>query len=616
MESVVFHKSPLADYLEGQGEANNEWTSSQTGPAPIIADSPSFAPRGLPTTYSKFRRKLPSALKLDVPRSKGAVARIHDTCSSALNSRLGRTENAQFLEQFRYTIIASQLFSDHSNTTAYNSYNTAREVPAEQDLQINFTWKGIYLTGGGAFAFVLAIHRARSIARNYSSGWGLFLASAILALAAIALYTLFRRQYLLYVRNQAIDSATSLVENAHGLDAATSAAITLVQEVELVSRGYRISSPLPPISRLDEQSQTRRCARLRRTLKISLNSLLLPYAESYKILRPLATELDLEKYHDIYEITQSDIQEIEELALGNETEIEDSENLKSLKLDLHKLHIARKLFLCSLLALDADGGKPDFPRWALATSTMQTLSAASASAAHSLSHILSEEERFSTPPTPKLPLTPNHSRLRAQLRKVSSLSHGIRALQAKMHILREESDQALSTSSEDVSELGASLLSQYDSIGADLKSLIQEWEDGRAALAINIDRNDRRISSSSAGGLALSRSATPNSLGGLTAVGGSSPTDALKILNGDGKSRSSSIGATSSDEEVFEAIALPKQRSTLTREERMAKMREERVRQAIAREKADASGSMLKELETVIKLRPRGRTTGRLGGMS
>ncbi|MCJ1296765.1 hypothetical protein MMC34_008332 [Xylographa carneopallida] len=616
MESVIFHKSPLADYLEGGGEADNEWTSLHTGYAPARADSPSFAPRGPPTAYSKFRRKLPSALKLDVSRSTSAVARIHDTCSSALNSRLGRTENAQFLEQFRYTIIASQLFSDHPKTTGYTSYNTGPETLGDQEHRVNFTWEGIFLTAGAAFAFVLAIHLARSIIRAYSSGWRLFLVTAIFTIAAFALYMVYRTQYLLYVRNQAIDSATSLVENAHSLDATTSAAITLIQEVELVSRGYRISSPLPPISRLDEQSQTRRCARLRRTLRTSINALLLPYAESYRILRPLANEQDLERYHDIYEVTQSDIQEIEEFALGNNIEVEDSENLKPLKVDLQKLHVARKLFLCSLLALSADGGKPDFPRWALATSTMQALSSASASAAYSLSHILSEEERFSTPPTPKLPLTPNHVRLRAQLRKVSSLSHGIRALQAKMHILREESDHALSTSSEDVSELGASLLSQYDSIGADLKCLTQEWEDGRAALAVNIDRNDRRISSSSAAGLALSRSATPNSLGGLTAVGGNSPSDALKILNGDAKSRSSSIGAASSDEEVFEAIALPRQRSTLTREERIGKMREERVRQAIAREKADANRSILKELETVIKLRPRGRTTGRLGSMS
>ncbi|MCJ1479822.1 hypothetical protein MMC13_008508 [Lambiella insularis] len=609
----------LLNPSKGNGKADNEWSSTQFRTASESDDQPAFAPRGFPTAYSKFRRKFPSPLELDVSPTKGAVAQIHDSCSRAWNSRLGRTENGTFLEQFRYTIIASQLLSDHPNTSAYTSLNTSNgpapngESTEEED-GTNFTTRGVYITGAGAFAFVLAVQRAQHLARSYSSSWELLLLASILALVTLALYIFFRRQYLLYVRTQAIESANSLVSNAHSFDAAVSAALTLVQEVELVSRGYRISSPLPPISRLDEQSQTRRCARLRRTLRSSLNSLLLPYAEAYHSLRPLAIEIDLEKYHDIYEITQSDIQEIEGLTLGTNSESEDSETLKALKVSLQKLHTARKLFLCSLLALDADGGKPDFPRWAVATSTMQSLSSASITALSNLSHILDEEERFSMPPTPnKVPLSPNHSLLRVQARKVGSLSHGIRALQAKMHILREEADRAFAASSEDVSELGASLLTQYDSIGADLKSLTQEWEDGRAALATSIDRSERRVSlSSSAAGHALSRSVTPSSLGGRTAVGGGSPTDALKVLNGEA---TSSTEATSSDEEVFEAIALPRQRSTLTREERMAKMREERVRQAIKREKADASGHMLKELETVIKLRPRGRTTGRVGGV-
>jgi hypothetical protein len=43
---------------------------------------------------------------------------------------------------------------------------------------------------------------------------------------------------------------------------------------------------------------------------------------------------------------------------------------------------------------------------------------------------------------------------------------------------------------------------------------------------------------------------------------------------------------------------------SLTRDERLARVREDRARQAIAREKADASTNMLKELEMVIKQRP------------
>jgi len=338
-----------------------------------------------------------------------------------------------------------------------------------------------------------------------------------------------------------------------------------------------------------------------------------PYAEAYKSIRPLATEVDLEKYHDIYEITQSDIQEIDELATGKVHESEDPETLKCLKGSLQRLQVARKLFFCSLLALDADGSKPDFPRWAQATSTIQHLSSLSVTAATNLDKILSEGDRFSRPSTPRPPLTPGREHVRAQMRKVSTLSHGIRALQAKMHILREESDRALDTSG-DVVELGNNLLVQYDAIGADLKLLMQEWEEGRAALALSIDRNERRISLSSAG-LQLSRSATPNSLGGATAVSGGSPTDALKALNG-GKENFAHGLSSGSDEEIFEAVALPKQRSTLTREERLQKMKEERVRAAIRKEEKDANGNMLKELETVIKLRPRGRTTGRMVSVS
>ena len=375
----------------------------------------------------------------------------------------------------------------------------------------------------------------------------------------------------------------------------------------------RRSSPLPPISRIEDQSQTRRCARLRRNLHASINSLLLPHAEAYKSLRPLAIEIDLEKYHDIYEITQTDIQEIEALVASDlGPEPDDPEHLKSLRLGLQRLHTIQKLFLCSLLALDADSSRPDSQRWTLATSTMQSLSSLCTTAATTLDKILTEEARFSRPATPKLPLTPNRERMRAQIRKVGTLSHGIRALQAKMHILREELDRTLDATDE-VSELGNNLLAQYDSIGADLRELMQEWEDGRAALATNIDRNERRISLSSTGML-LSRATTPSSLGGLTAVGGS-PTDALKILNGETLSGGEGP-STSSDEEVFEAIALPRQKSTLTREERLAKMKEERVRAALRKEEKNASGSMLKELESVIKLRPRGRTTGRLASVS
>ena len=200
--------------------------------------------------------------------------------------------------------------------------------------------------------------------------------------------------------------------------------------------------------------------------------------------------------------------------------------------------------------------------------------------------------------------------MRVQLRKLSSLSQGIRGLQAKMHVLREESDRTLDES-EDISELGSNLMTQYESIGADLKNLMQDWENGKAALALNINRHERQISQSSRG--AKSPLSPTFSLGGRTVIGGS-PSDALKVLNGDDQSRSS-VETSGSEEEIFEAVALPRQRSQLTREERIAKMKEDRLKQASVREKAAANTHMLRELETVIKLRPQSRTSGRISSI-
>lgn len=202
------------------------------------------------------------------------------------------------------------------------------------------------------------------------------------------------------------------------------------------------------------------------------------------------------------------------------------------------------------------------------------------------------------PTTPKLPLTPGRERARAQLRKLNTLSSGIRGLQAKLHVLREESDKSLNAT-EDVSELGSSLMMQYESIGIDLNALMQEWEDGKAALAVNIDRNEKRVSSM------CGMISPASSLGGVTAVEEGTAADALRTLNGENKPRYSFEMSGSEVEEVFEAIAIPRQRSKLTREERIVKMKEDRVKRESMRDRADANTNMLRELESVINLRPR-----------
>lgn len=403
--------------------------------------------------------------------------------------------------------------------------------------------------------------------------------------------------------------------------------------VSSITLTFGRSAPLPPITRLEEDRQTRRCARLRRAVKAAIPPLLSAYRQEFDSLKPSAVGVDLERYYDLYEISQSDIQEAGAVTSPSIYDDDDMDTLRTLKSGFQALHLTRKLYLCSLLALNADGRGPDFPVWTAASESMSSLTSKTTQMANDIDKILLEEEgnsssghcsqnlttlirilpAFPLPPTPRIPLTPGKESMRGQMRKLSSLSQGIRGLQAKMHLLRDESERVLDESNESP-EFGIDLLVQYDSIGSDLKRLVQEWEEGRTALAASIDKNDHRMSLSPTG--LLAPMSPTLSLGGLTAVGGNSP-DALKALNGYPRSpRSrSSTSTSSSAEEVFEAVALPRQKSLLTREERIAKMKEDRVRSALLRGKADANTNILKELETVIKLRPRGRTTGRMASV-
>lgn len=453
----------------------------------------------------------------------------------------------------------------------------------------------------------------RGLSKAPVSPWRVILLITILLVAITACLRYFRRRKLQSLRDQAVEVAASYVSASRSFDAVASTTVALIQEVELVARGYRLSFPLPPVTRIDEKSQTRRCARLRRSIITSLEALSTPYYDAYLTLKEHANDVEIEKYYDIYEISQSDLQDVGKLDPSSDPDFIEATALKTIKRKLLRLHLVRKLYLCSLLALDADGGHRDFRIWAVATEYMRRFGCITAKCTIELEQTLGNEHTFQVPTTPKTTTTPAQERLRGQMRKLASLSSGIRGLQAKMQLLREESENALNES-EEITELGSNLLDQYDSFGDDLKTLMHEWQEGRAALAVNIDKNEHRLSMSPRNSL-IPMSPTL-SLGGLTAVSGS-PREALKVIDANtlhSRSRSDTDVSSSSDE-IFEAVAAPRHKSTLTREERIAKMQEDRLRREMAAEKAQASTHMLKELETVIKLRPRGRTTGREASM-
>lgn len=360
---------------------------------------------------------------------------------------------------------------------------------------------------------------------------------------------------------------------------------------------------------MEDVKVNRKCQRLRKCLQRAYATILPAFRQAHASLAPLLKEEDLERFLDVYDIPYHAIQEAVNPPLidhEEEEEEEDQESLKSLRLLGYQYTTLRRVVLCSLMSLEADGGKPDFARWWSAIETVNSLSLTSATWAQNLNELLRETEQFTMPATPTTTPRLANDRVRAQVRNITNVSSGIRSLQAKMALLREESNKAVE-GSDDLTDLGPSLMSQYESIGSDLKMLLQAWETGKASLANNIDKQEKRISRASS----VFRSPA-TSLGGLTAVEEGGPEDALRALTGETSSPRSSLSA--SDEEIFEGISMPRQRlrSSLTREERIIKMQEERERQVEVRAKRESSTNMIRELQSVMTLRLPKKSGGRI----
>lgn len=144
------------------------------------------------------------------------------------------------------------------------------------------------------------------------------------------------------------------------------------------------------MTRLEDRSQARRCLQLRRATFSCLTHLIPRSQEAYAKLRSLAEPLCLDKYCDIYDISDADMREA---LLGySEKDFEDIDSLKVLKILTSRFVTSRKMVLCCLLAFDANGDRDDFAKWETALDEIKDLSALAAHAGDRICSVLEQEE--------------------------------------------------------------------------------------------------------------------------------------------------------------------------------------------------------------------------------
>ncbi|KAI6862403.1 hypothetical protein KC334_g20795, partial [Hortaea werneckii] len=266
METIHADDTPLAAYLEGDGYLDRSFDDDDLEPDESPSPSeghhehPSFAPLNshVPSKARRARQSLLPQLEKDPTVPQSTLSRIHTTWSIALNSRLSRADNAKFIEHFRYVIVASQLLNEYlDHGSLPRSAETGLGGDGVQDESgipdVKTSLYGAFAVAACAFALVYLIHWARSGHSSFLSHGRVALALTVFALVAFVGYAYVRRQWLKYLRRNAVAAITTLTSNWQAFEISCSSALGFIQEVELVSKGFRLSLPLPPASRVEGQ---------------------------------------------------------------------------------------------------------------------------------------------------------------------------------------------------------------------------------------------------------------------------------------------------------------------------------------------------------------------------
>ncbi|KAK5086601.1 hypothetical protein LTR05_003769 [Lithohypha guttulata] len=581
MNALIYEDSPLAELLELEGEAVPTEIAQEETP-------PSFAPRSPPNLQDRLRTIRRSATSIQP------------------------TSSEQILEQFRYLIVASHLLSDDAPSRPVGNESRGR------DRSLVY---GAATTVALSFITAWGLHwlRTRGDTIRALSKVELALYCTISFCLGVAVLLFVRHQYSKYVQKTAAASLTRLVNDSHSFDVTAGKTLRFIQEIELVARGYDIAStPLPPISRLEDRKAIRRCQKLRTELAETLNLLITLYVESHNILQSFVVPQDLQRYHDIYEISLAEYSDA--IRVANESSQEASTLLKELRFASRLHAVARKVFLCDLLALRTTHGWHRVRQWRSVQMILREIEAETFCRQQSLeSHVHEEEfgvtadlqqrrnlsESMSASPMFQ---SPRSKQFKLQMRRFEDVAQGVRALNAKIHVFNEELS-GLESANTDEAVLASALTKHYEALGTDIRALQTDWDRGKSSLLLNIS-TDYRLRP---GSLSPRTPVSPSpGQGGFTIVDAGTPADALRHLNGDDRSSRSS-DATLYDEEVFEAISKPTPRKRMsmagmTRDEKIAKLNEERRKRATIQEQSDTTTNMLRELQIVLKHRPHTRS--------
>ncbi|KAI9273034.1 Mysoin-binding motif of peroxisomes-domain-containing protein [Phascolomyces articulosus] len=631
-EFVVYEDTPLAEYLSSIDGAEStvklppfqqrDMSDKTTGTSSWISQH-ILLPRWSDALYHYWRRSL-----------------FHDTFATCLPL----AEETEFEEKFKYLIATSPLMSEIMSV--HNASKKKHASAQQQHMTSDYstpTKKGSRAGKIGTVATIsgllialgtetMMIQQRQQYRQQQQQTPSPTTPLKLIATPAISLTMLLtggvsmffvyrqkRRSGIRQLYHTALTRLQTMMEQSEILDSKVHRTLITIQEIELVSRGYRLSTPLSPISRIEQTSKSRRCTVLRYRLASMLRRAFIVYEEAIIDLVDHVNKNNLSRLYEMY-----NVRSVASLSSIDHMEQEDSNDaavsVERLRMLAQLMHAKRRECMMQLLALDIMSERHDSMRrdyengWKAVNSVLTKLVDETKGFVGDIMDALQSElyKPAIESPAPSSLSSVTDTRLKPFLHRLASLDQQMRTLEAKFYLCNDDIRQLTAgnnvdnnnnaTSSEDLRDR---LKKEYMSIQQDFSQMVVEWEAGREALLGFLEPPELDPSPSS--------SASSHKEGNNLPY--PSPSPSLEAQDGQAQKLFDSeenggvfdlpLPARAS---VFEAVAETIERNvnrrpTKSRAERIAEMRAKREEEAREKSTKMDSQRMVHELKNVLDKR-------------
>ncbi|KAJ1978732.1 hypothetical protein H4R34_003095 [Dimargaris verticillata] len=251
-------------------------------------------------------------------------------------------------------------------------------------------------------------------------------------------------------------------------------ALKLIQEIELVSRGYRLTTPLPPITRIEQGQPSRQCLQIRQTLRNALTQQFTQWNSIYTAL----SGPSLQHLHCHFSEWQAEFAPWLEsvtvmLVDGKYDDNDEVFDLQYLRSGLAALYVYRQLYWKLLLSMCQNSLEPNpapSPYLATICQVLECTPYLIQSTSLAIDHLQSTlDQDFAVK---------NTSSEAPFLRDLSQLNHTLRGMQAKIYLLH----QLWTSTDSAVSDTADHARAYHQALKQDIELLSIQWESGQIQL--------------------------------------------------------------------------------------------------------------------------------------